>query len=304
MEDRLQKFARLVDAGNFTKASADLHMSQPALSMAISKLERELHTALLVRGARPLQLTPAGELAYAAAQELAVRTRNLANQLAALADEPASIRLGMIDSVASTLFSSDDALAQLEQRAKISVVVNNSRFLLESATRSQLDMAFIAEQPRALPVTLEPMFVATEPLVAICHASQHTKTQQELRAGRLPHFISYDQSSTSYELIIRALQQQGITPEPTFYSTSPEVMLRLVLLGRGTAVLPYLLVREHIKDGTLALLGRRGQPAIIGRRITSIKRRDAVPAIPLTSLFETLRALIGQLNDEIAQLAA
>lgn len=302
MEDRLQKFSRLVDAGSFTKASTELHMSQPALSMAIGKLERELRTTLFVRGARPLRLTPAGELAYAAAQELAARTHNLASQLAALADEPVSIGLGMIDSAASTLFLAGDALAQLERRAKISVVVNNSRFLLEAAARSRIDMAFIAEQSRALPTALEATFVATEPLVAICHASQHAETQQLMRRGRLPHFISYDQPSTSYELICRALQQQGITPEPAFYSTSPEVMLRLALLGRGTAVLPYLLVRNHIQDGTIALLGHE-QPTVIGRRISSVKRRDATPAVPLTPLFQTLQKLISQLNDEVSGLA-
>jgi DNA-binding transcriptional LysR family regulator len=64
MEDRLRKFAVLVDTGNFTKAAQRLHTSQPALSIAINKLEQELHVKLIVRGIRPFTLTKPGQVVY------------------------------------------------------------------------------------------------------------------------------------------------------------------------------------------------------------------------------------------------
>ena len=48
MDERLKKFVQLVDSGSYTQASRQLHISQPALSVAIGKLERELHASLLV----------------------------------------------------------------------------------------------------------------------------------------------------------------------------------------------------------------------------------------------------------------
>ena len=45
---------------NFTQAAEELHMSQPALSISISKLEKELGTVLLDRGGSSLQPTAAG----------------------------------------------------------------------------------------------------------------------------------------------------------------------------------------------------------------------------------------------------
>ncbi len=82
MEDRLQKFAALIDSGSFTKAAGELHISQPALSAAVAKLERELHTTLILRGMRPLKLTPSGDAAYAHAKETTVRTSNLRMHIA------------------------------------------------------------------------------------------------------------------------------------------------------------------------------------------------------------------------------
>src|SRR6185369_16402199 len=99
MEERLQKFVSLVDAGSFVRAVRELHISQPALSVAIAKLERELKSPLLVRGVRPLAVTPAGELAYAAGRDITLQASNLRILLAELAERRVNISVGMIDSV-------------------------------------------------------------------------------------------------------------------------------------------------------------------------------------------------------------
>src|SRR5688572_9285664 len=104
MEDRLYKFARLVDAGSFTKAAAAMHISQPALTTAIKKLERELHAELLIRDSHTFRLTAAGAVAYDTAKELSTQARNLKLRLSEAADRKVHLNLGMIDSVADLLF--------------------------------------------------------------------------------------------------------------------------------------------------------------------------------------------------------
>lgn len=57
---QLRYFATVVEAGSLTAAAAQLHMSQPPLSVAIAKLEAELGVALLVRTPRGVEPTSAG----------------------------------------------------------------------------------------------------------------------------------------------------------------------------------------------------------------------------------------------------
>ncbi|ASL47842.1 HTH-type transcriptional regulator DmlR [Burkholderia sp. AD24] len=58
---RMKAFARVVECGNFTKASTRLNMSLAQVSRAISELEEHLRTRLLNRTTRQVSLTEAGE---------------------------------------------------------------------------------------------------------------------------------------------------------------------------------------------------------------------------------------------------
>ena len=56
----LRLFAAVVDHGGFTKAAAQLGLSQPAISKSLAELERSLHVRLIDRSGRSAQLTHAG----------------------------------------------------------------------------------------------------------------------------------------------------------------------------------------------------------------------------------------------------
>ena len=57
-------FLCIVDKGTFSKAADHLHMTQPAISKAIQKLERDLGITLFERTTRSLSLTDSGQILY------------------------------------------------------------------------------------------------------------------------------------------------------------------------------------------------------------------------------------------------
>jgi DNA-binding transcriptional LysR family regulator len=66
----LRYFAAVAEEGNFGRAAARLHVTQPTLSQQIAALERQLRTRLLERGPRGVRVTPAGTRLLAASREL------------------------------------------------------------------------------------------------------------------------------------------------------------------------------------------------------------------------------------------
>lgn len=87
---QLESFVALGRHGSFTRAAEELHLTQPAVSRHVQKLERELGRALLARRRGAIALTPAGERFLEYAREAVDRHRRMLSDLgrrAALAGE-------------------------------------------------------------------------------------------------------------------------------------------------------------------------------------------------------------------------
>lgn len=300
MEDRLYKFARLVDAGSFTKAAQVLHISQPALTTAIQKLERELHTELLIRGSHEFKLTAAGKLAYDAAKQIHVQAQNLKAQLTDLRNEKPKLRIGMIDSLANLLFVQSDELHDLESQTHLSLTVDNSDRLTNYVLHDDLDLALIAGDG-PLPPALMTINLGQEPLILVTHQSHLQEDLKDLATGTLPQFLGYNQSSHTYQLVQAHFAKLGIKPTYTFHSTSPEIMLQLVLRQRGAAVLPYTLVERHLHKGELVAV-RTKKFGSIPRIIVSIHRSGRSLPTEASSLLGKVQAKLTELTQRASLL--
>ena len=272
MEDRLQKFAKLVDYGSYTRTAKELHISQPALSIAIQKLERELHAALVVRGSRPLQLTAAGRLAYESAQQAAAHNRTLRLRIAEASDTVIELRVGMIDSIAELLFVGSSGGRPGAATRQLSLVVDNTTRLLHSIAKGELDIALITDSP-AIPAAIAAERIGAEPMVLVTAASQSGSLRDQLKKGHLQDFLGYNRNSNTYRLIHDYLQTQNVAVSYGFYSTSPHIILEFLLQGQGVSVLPYSLVRHYAEKQQLAIVPL-GVQAFVERSILAIHQRE------------------------------
>src|SRR2546423_8770738 len=80
--DQLQTFLVLVRCGSFTGAAAELHLSQPAVSRHIQRLEGELGATLLTRRRGRIELSEAGERVRSYAEQVVGGRERLVGDLA------------------------------------------------------------------------------------------------------------------------------------------------------------------------------------------------------------------------------
>lgn len=300
MEDRLQKFTALVDAETFTRAAEVLHISQPALSTAIQKLERELGVELLRRDGTRFQLTSAGRLAYIEGKELLARRKNLKFQVANLKHEKVPLSIGMIDSVADALFGEPDALAELEKSTEISLSINNSAFLRQAVEQGRLDVAIIARQPPKLSPQLVVENLGAEPLLFVTHVDQREAANEQVGQGIVSRFLSYNQTSTTHRLILDAAVRANIELRPIFYSTSPEIILKQVLRQKGMAALPQLLVQNYIQKGQLAPV-RIGDSCVVSRQIIALRPVNRQLPSAVHGVLAQIQQALAALMNSVAQ---
>ena len=281
MDDKLQKYAALVEAGSYTKAAKNLHLSQPALSVAISKLEKSLKTQLLESSGRHgLQLTEAGKYVYEAALEHRSTEHNLQLLLAGMSADKVKLRIGLIDSVAALLCSQEEPLRTLEQQTELGLFVANSSNLRAAVLSDQIDLAVVVAD-KAEDDKLKTAAVGTEKLALVCSVSSAKAFQAAVDDGRELPFIAYVQTSATHRIVMSALEHDGIRITTILYSTSPEVMLQMARRGRGATILPENLIKPYVKSGEIVLLRQAGQPYRIDRRLSlvAMKGRRMPPGL-------------------------
>lgn len=100
---QLRYYVALIEAGTYTKAAEQLHISQPSLSATIKKLEESVGLTLINRGSRSLQLTHEGKILYEEARRFLQHFQHVTDEMERLKQQgPLEISIGLIE---STIFS-------------------------------------------------------------------------------------------------------------------------------------------------------------------------------------------------------
>lgn len=142
---RLKYFCSLAKIGNFTHTATHLGIAQPALSMAIKKLEDEVGLKLVNRAERQMTLTSDGEVLLRHAQQILESV----NQAELEIQELKGIETGTIQFGASSMLSSyylPTVLAKFKQRypkVHINLIEAGTASLQQMLLEGVLDLALV-----------------------------------------------------------------------------------------------------------------------------------------------------------------
>jgi DNA-binding transcriptional LysR family regulator len=246
---RLRVLSELADRGSFSGTAAALDYTQSAVSKQVATLEQEVGTRLVVRGVRPVRLTPAGEAlarhARAVLERLAVAEAELA-AIAAL--ETGRLRIGTYSSAGATLVV--QAVAAFMQRhpgVKLSLLEASRDKLVQDVRSGDLDAAAVFDFP-ALGLTvdegLEARHLLEEPHDLLLPPSHRLARKKVVSIADLRDedwlFPTLGPDSPTQRLFMAACASAGFEPRIVFRVNDCEMHQALVAAGVGVGFLPRL----------------------------------------------------------------
>ena len=141
---QLKYFQTICKYNNITRASAELHVSQPSLSNAVKELEREFGVGLFTRRSRGLELTPEGRYFLDEADKLLEQAEQLTTNMKHMSTTDRTLTLGLPAMSGSLVFT--DLLRTLYARSPsthIQVMENGSLANRSKIMDHTLDAAII-----------------------------------------------------------------------------------------------------------------------------------------------------------------
>ena len=238
--DDLLAFRAVADLGNFSRAAESVHISQPAFSRRIDKLEKALGAQLLERTTRRVGLTAVGrDFDRQLRQILDALDTTLLGIRGVAASRMGEVSVACVPSAVNYFLSS--VIAQYHQRypkIRVKILDDSANAVLLAVARGEVDFGlnFIGSQESEV----EFQTLLEEEFVAACRRDHPLAKRTLIRWSELAQYdyITVGKSSGNRLLLDQALAGAATQPISMYETQHGTTTIGLVEAGLGVAVVP------------------------------------------------------------------
>lgn len=286
---QLEFFVSVIEEGSFSKAADRVFRTQPAVSIAVRRLEEEIGAPLLDRAQKTPTLTEAGRIVYDYAQRIiALRDQALGTVGELRALERGRVRIGANESTSLYLLP-EIILAFRERHPKVKVEIfrHISERLPREVLDRNVDFALMASEPSDRDIEAFP--VLKDELVLIMSPKHPLARRDSVAVKELggESFLAHNVKTASRLKVIETFAKHHTPLNITLELATVETIKRFVQKKIGLAFVPRMCVSEELERGTLATIPVRGLS--YNRTIWAAHRRGVTFSHAAASFLELLR---------------
>ncbi len=248
---QIEIFLSVAETLSFSQAATRCHLSQPALSANIQRLEEALGARLFDRHTRKVTLTPVGAEMKAIAAALADNVEHAFSRIQELVSgKVGRLVVAAAPSLAASLVPRALAAFRLEHPG-VGVELHDelSDVCIDMVRSRTADLALGPRSDGAEDLLQREIF--RDPLVVVHPAGHPLDAKRALRWADIKPFeqIMLDPSSSVRQLVDAEYARHGVQLRPAFEVRHVGTMLGLIASGLGIGVLPQSLVRTLRLEG-------------------------------------------------------
>ena len=248
----LQTFLTVANEKSFSRAGEKLLRTQPAVSLAVQRLENELGEKLIDRSGKELLLTDAGRIVTDFARRFDNLRQDLENALAELRDNAAGrLAIGANESTTLYLLQHIEHYRRTYPKIKVQVRRCLSSRIPEQLIDGDLELGLISYDPdddRLVSTVIYRDHLAF--VVSPEHRLAHRKSVSISELG-METFIAHNVISPYREVVVKEFQRRKVPRNMDVEMPTVESIRRMVQRNEGVAFLPRMCVEQEVGEGLL-----------------------------------------------------
>lgn len=252
-------FLAICENGNNTTRTAEaIHMTQPAVSLAIRELEQYYGIKLFDRIGRRLKITEAGQQFMEYAESISSTFDDMEKSMKNW-ETFGLLRVGASITIGSQFLP--EYVKEFRERCpgtEVKALIAPTDQLEQKILNNELDIALIEGNAHSPSIIME-QYMEDE-LVVVCSVDSEFTRGQSLTIDEFKrqNFLLREPGSGTREVFDRATEAAGFTITPIWESTSTEALINGVINGLGVAVLPYRMVLDSLARGVMIVVNVEG----------------------------------------------
>lgn len=282
---QLRAFHYVATHGGFSRAARELHLTQPAISDQVRKLEEEYDVLLFSRQRKQIALTPAGEKLLAITR----RMFDTESQALDLLSESRALRAGRLRLVVDAVHHVLPVLAAFRAHypgVAVSVRAGNTETVMAALMGYEAEVGVLGEMPALREVdTLRLDATPICAFVAVGHPLAREGTFGWARLARLP-LVMREPGSHTRQMVEAAAARAGVELGCAIEAEGREAVREIVARGLGVG---FICQAEFGNDPRLVSIPLEGRPILMEEVLVSLSERAETKAIH--AFFETARGI-------------
>lgn len=248
----LKVFLTVATERSFSRAGEKLLRTQPAISIAIQRLESDLKEKLIDRSGRELLLTDAGRLVLEYAKRFQNLESDLENALRELKDNYAGrLAIGANESTSLYLIQHIEQYRRMFPKVKVQVRRSESSKIPSQLLDGELELGVISYDPADEHLVSQVIY--SDRLTFVVSPEHRFAGREEISITELDMetFIAHNVLSPYREFVIREFQRHKVPLNMDVEMPTIETIRRLVQHNEGVSFLPRMCVEQEIQQKLL-----------------------------------------------------
>jgi DNA-binding transcriptional LysR family regulator len=259
----LRIFEAVANCGSISRAAAELHLTQPAVSMQMKQLEEQIGLPLLEQVGKRMFLTEAGQELRGHARDIAARIDGLngaMDQFRGL--ERGLLRLAVVSTANYFLPRWIADFNRLHPGVRVSLQVANREFVLSALADNGTDLAITGQPPDSLDVVAQNFM--DNPLVVIAAPGHPLASLPSIPLPRMVEetLVVRESGSGTRAAMERLFATHRLTYRAGCEFGTNEALKQAVRAGLGLAVVSLQTIELELQTGCLVVLPVEGFPVV------------------------------------------
>jgi LysR family transcriptional regulator, low CO2-responsive transcriptional regulator len=275
---QLKVFESVARNLSFSRAAEELHLTQPAVSTQVKKLEEHAGLPLFEQLGKKIHLTPAGA-------EMLHASRIIIRQFEEVEETMTQFKGVSGGKLNVTVISAGDyffprLLVEFARRhagVKLNFGVCNREELLEQMTDNLTDLAIMVRPPLDMDTVNEPF--APHPYVIVAAADHPLAGKKRIPISRIARepFVVREKGSDTWNSMQEGFGEHLDTLNIAMEIRSTETIKQAVMAGMGVTFLSAHTVSRELQAGSLTVLNVQGFPLMLNWYVVHRKNKRLPP---------------------------
>src|SRR5580692_1786270 len=262
----LKVFLAVASEKSFSRAAEKMLRTQPAISLAVQKLEADLQEKLIDRSGKELLLTDAGRIVYDYARRFENLASDLENSLSELRDNSAGrLIVGANESTSLYLLGHIERYRRLYPKVRVQVRRSLSSKIPSQLIDGDLELGVISYDPED--DRLLSRVIYTDHLAFVVSPQHRLASREEVSINELgmETFVAHNVLSPYRAVVLKEFQRYKVPLNMDVEMPTVETIRKMVQRNEGVAFLPRMCVEQELKQDTLREVG--GEELSVERKI-------------------------------------